>query len=91
VSDPALVDYCDRIEREFFRLKARPGTLSPSDFARVNAWFRDRIPLSAALEGIRASFEAQAGGRNREEEEVNSLAFCEPFVQAVLRKGSVGP
>lgn len=87
--DPALLAYCERIEHEFFRMKGRPGTLSPADFDRAGTWFRDGIPLAAALEGIRASFQAQAAGRNRDEEEVNSLAFCESFVEAAVRRGRV--
>lgn len=80
MKDPALLDYCERIEHEFFRLKGRAGTLSPADFARASEWFRSGIPLEAALSGIAEAFRSQAAGRYREVEEVGSLAYCESFV-----------
>jgi len=77
--DPALLAYCERIEREFFRSKGRPGTLSPADFARAEAWYRSEGPLETALSAIQRAFESHARGRDREVEEVNSLAYCEGF------------
>ncbi|HEY7817111.1 MAG TPA: hypothetical protein VIG29_02755, partial [Vicinamibacteria bacterium] len=76
MKDPALLEYCERIEREFFRWKGRPGTLSPADFARAQDWYRAHLPIEAALAAIERAFESQAGGRDRDSEEVNSLAFC---------------
>jgi hypothetical protein len=87
VKDAALLSYCERVEREFFRLKGRQGTLSPSDFARASSWHRDGVPVEAALEGITDAFQAQSGGRERGVEEVNGLSFCERFVEkAVARR-----
>lgn len=87
MKDAALLSFCERVEREFFRLKGRPGTLSPSDFARASSWYRDGVPIEAALEGIRDSFQVQSGGRERDVEEVNSLSFCESFIlKAVARR-----
>jgi hypothetical protein len=80
MKDPGLLEYCERIEREFFRRKARPGTLSPADFARAQEWYRGRIPIEAALAAIERAFESHAGGRERDAEEVNSLAYCESFL-----------
>jgi hypothetical protein len=80
VKDPALLAYCERVEHEFFRFKGRPGTLSPADFARVEAWYRAEVPLEAALAAIESAFRSQARGRDRELEEVNSLAYCESFL-----------
>jgi hypothetical protein len=79
LKDPALLGYCERVEHEFFRLKGRPGTLSPADFARAEAWYRSGIPLEAALAAIEQAFQSHARGRDRDAEEVNSLAFCESF------------
>ena len=79
MKDEALLDYCERVEREFFRLKGRPGTLSPADFARAQGWYRAEIPLEAALDAIERAFRSHAGGRTRESEEVNGLAYCEGF------------
>jgi hypothetical protein len=78
--DAALLAYCERIEHEFFRLKGRSGTLSPADFGRAEAWYRSEIPLEAALAAIERAFQSQARGRDRELEEVNSLAYCESFL-----------
>ena len=82
--------YCERIEHEFFRLKGRPGTLSPADFSRTREWFDAGIPLDAALEGVAGAFQAQSEGRDRDTDEVNSLAYCDPFVeQAIARRRSL--
>ena len=81
MKDPALLAYCERVEHEFFRFKGRPGTLSPADFARAEAWYRSGIPLEAALAAIERAFESHAGGRDRDAEEVNSLAYCEGFLE----------
>ncbi len=87
MKDPDLEAYCNAIESFFFRWKGRPGDFSPADFARLRTWFDARIGLDAVLEGIDDAFRTQAAGRNRNEEEVNSLAFCESFVrQAVKRR-----
>lgn len=87
MKDPTLLSYCERIEREFFRLKGRSGTLSPSDFARASSWYQEGIPLPAALEGILDAFRVQSEGRERGVEEVNGLSFCEGFVErAVARR-----
>jgi hypothetical protein len=86
MKDPALLSYCERIESEFFRLKGRSGTLTPSDFGRAKAWYQDGVPLVAALEGILEAFRAQAEGRERGVEEVNSLSFCQRFVETALAR-----
>ena len=78
--------YCERIEHEFFRHKGRPGTLSPSDFNRTREWFDAGVSLAAALEGVASAFRTHRAGRDRLEEEVNSLAFCEPFVEQALAR-----
>ncbi|MGH9323690.1 MAG: hypothetical protein ACRD21_06585 [Vicinamibacteria bacterium] len=80
MKDPELLAYCERIEHEFFRLKGRPGTLSPADFERATRWYREEVPLEAALEALRVAFASHAGGRDREAEEVNGLAYCENFL-----------
>lgn len=80
MKDEALLAYCERVEREFFRFKGRPGTLSPADFARAEAWYRSEVPLEAALAAIESAFQTHARGRDRDLEEVNSLAYCEGFL-----------
>ena len=86
MKDPLLEAYCNSIESFFFRLKGRQGTFSPKDFAKLRTWFEANIALDTALEGIEEAFQAQAAGRNRHEEEVNSLAFCESFILQLARR-----
>lgn len=82
--------YCERIEHEFFRLKGRRGTLSPADFSRTREWFDAGVPLDAVLEGVAGAFQTQSGGRDGGAEEVNSLAYCDSFVeQAIVRRRSL--
>lgn len=86
MKDTKLEAYCDAIENEFFRLKGRPGRLSPEDFRRAGEWYRQGLPLHAALQGIASAFAVRAGGRDQGVEEVNGLAYCEAFVSG-QRKG----
>ncbi len=84
--DTEFVTYCEHIEHEFFRLKGQRGTLSPADFARTRAWFESGIHLEAVLEGLDSAFRTQSAGRDRDAEEVNSLAFCESFVEQAMTR-----
>lgn len=84
MKDPGLERYCQQIESFFFRWKARPGSLSPEDFALVRRWFAEGVSLEAALQGIDEAFRSLRSGR--EGEEVNSLTFCEPFVERASRQ-----
>jgi hypothetical protein len=86
MKDEALLAYCERVEREFFRHKGRPGTLSPGDFARAQEWYRAEVPLEAAIAAIEKAFESQARGRDRDVEEVNSLAYCESFLEKGINR-----
>jgi hypothetical protein len=87
MKDAELDAYCNQVESHFFRLKGRPGMLSPEDFVRVRRWYEQGVPVEAALEGISTTFESQQAGRNAGIEEVNSLGYCETFVhQAVERR-----
>ena len=86
MNDPAFEDYCEQIEREFFRFKGRPGTLSPADFNRTLEWFRAGIPLNVVLEAIPDAFQTQSAGREGGVQEVNTLRYCEPFVERALAR-----
>ena len=79
MKDPELESYCRQIEAFFFQWKGRPGSLSPEDFAQVKHWFSKGVSLEAVLQGIDNAFQSLQSGR--EGEEVNSLTFCESFVQ----------
>ena len=81
MKDPELEAYCNQIESFFFRWKSRPGDLSPEDFGRVRQWFENGVPIEAVLEGISDAFRSNQKSRSAGIEEVNSLGFCEPFVQ----------
>jgi hypothetical protein len=87
MKDADLEEYCSQIESHFFRLKGRPGMLSPEDFHRVRRWHEEGVPIEAVLEGISMTFESQQAGRNAGFEDVNSLGYCETFIyQAVERR-----
>jgi hypothetical protein len=94
MKEDALIAYCERVEHEFFRHKGRPGTLSPADFARAEAWYRAEIPLDAAIAAIHNAFETHTHRRDRDAEEVNSLAYCESFFESLggkLNRRRAGP
>ena len=82
MKDPRLESYCEQIETFFFRWKARPGLLSPEDFALAKKWFEGGVSLDVVLEAIEAAFQSKKDGQ--EAEEVNSLSYCEPFVRRAL-------
>ena len=84
MKDAGLESYCRQIEAFFFQWKGRPGSLSPEDFARVKHWFSEGISLEAVLQGIDNAFQSLHSGR--EGEEVNSLLYCESFVQNASRQ-----
>ena len=87
-----LEAFCDRVENEFFRLKGRPGSLSPADFERTTKWFEGGWPIAAVIEGVRNAFAAVDSGRGAGVEEVNSLHFCEVFVEEAVRaRRTTGP
>jgi hypothetical protein len=90
MKDPRLESYCEQIETFFFRWKGRPGFLSPEDFARVKQWFQEGLPVEAVLEGIESAFQTQHTGREGEVEEVNSLGFCESFIQQAIERRRMG-
>lgn len=76
-------NYFTEIEEHF--QKAR-GTglflLSPVDWALIETWKNEAVPLEAVLRGIDAAFEKWRSRRVRIQR-VNSLAYC---AQAVLRE-----
>lgn len=86
MKDLDLEAYCESVENEFFRQKARPGMLSPADFARTKEWFEAGIPVSLVHEAIADAFTAQSASRGRHDEEVNSLAFVESFVKRAIAR-----
>lgn len=83
--------YCESIEAEFFRRKGRRGMLSPTDFARTKTWYDAGVALEEVFDGIASAFDTHAQGRHRDGEDVNSLAFCESFVERAVssRRGGV--
>jgi len=90
VIDSDFETYLESVEHEFFRLKGRRGMFSPADFSLTREWFDAGIPIDAVLEGMDGAFQAQSAGRDGESEEVNSLAYCDPFVeQAIARRRSL--
>jgi hypothetical protein len=86
MKDTNLEAYCSQIESHFFRLKGRHGMLSPGDFNRVRSWYEDGVPIEAVLEGIYTTFESHRAGRNAGVEDVNSLAYCETFINQAMER-----
>jgi hypothetical protein len=86
MKDPELEAYCNQIESYFFQWKAHPGFLSPEDFTRVQSWYENGVPVETVLEGISDAFLANQESRNAGVEDVNSLGFCEPFVESALKR-----
>ena len=66
------------VEERFRALRGRPLLLSPADFERARAWYRQGIPLWLVLETLEEVFR-QAAGR-KPPVRPRSLAYCEPAV-----------
>ncbi len=86
-------NYFTEIEEHFQRARATGlFLLSPLDWALIESWKNEGVPLEAVLRGIDAAFEKWRG-RKSKIQMVNSLAFC---AQAVLTeaqnmaRGTVG-
>jgi len=50
----------------------------------VKQWFSEGVSVEAVLQGIDNAFQSLHSGR--EGEEVNSLTYCEAFVQSASRQ-----
>jgi hypothetical protein len=89
--DAAEIEYFDRVEQHFARLRGSPLLLSPKDWALVAAWREAGIPLRVVLETLDHVF------RSRDKAEpgrpVLSLSYCKHAVQEafeVWREGQLG-
>ncbi len=84
--DRNFENYYEPIEQEFFRLKGRPGILSPTDFALTRSWYEAELSLSIVLEGMASAFKAHRAGRPNIEDNIGSLVYCQPFVEKAASK-----
>jgi hypothetical protein len=72
--------YFSEIEEHFQRRRGTLLLLSTLDWALIESWKEQGIPLQAVLRGIDAAFESHEK-RPRQGRKINSLAYC---TQAVL-------
>jgi hypothetical protein len=76
MSDPPDPDpYFQAIEEAFNRRRGAPLLLSPRDWALIDGWKREGVPLRIVLQGIENVFEAFAR-RRPGSRRINSLAYC---------------
>jgi hypothetical protein len=68
-------NYFTEIEEQFRKCRSEPVLLSPLDWALVESWKEQGIPLEAVLAGIERSFEKFKKGK-RSYRKVNTLAYC---------------
>ncbi len=76
-------NYFTEIEEHFQRARGQFRLLSPLDWALVEAWKNDGIPLEAVLRGIDVAFEKWRSRPARARAQtINSLAYCAQPVAA---------
>ncbi len=80
---PAEAAYYRSIEDAFARLRGTPFLLSPRDFALLQRWWAEEVPLAAVLAGLAEVF---AKRRERHDDPVSSLALCRHAVQRHARR-----
>jgi hypothetical protein len=75
-------NYFTEIENHFVSARGSPLTVSPLDWAVMEAWKNSAIPLEAVLRGIDAAFEKWRSRPARARiQKVNSVAYC---TQAIM-------
>lgn len=67
------IEYYRAVEDHFALLRGTPFLFSPKDFAFLNQWWREGVPLGAVLAGLAEVFERR---RERGDDPVSSLAYC---------------
>ena len=85
-------NYFTEIEEHFWRRRGTTLMLSTLDWALVEIWKDNGIPLEAVLRGIDATFE-KYDQRPSKTRKVNGLAFCAQAVLAAaeeIKEASVG-
>lgn len=68
-------DYFSDIEAIFIRRRGRNLFLSPKDWALMDSWQKQGIPLHIVIRSIEAVFDKKSGA-------VTSLAYCAPAIEA---------
>jgi hypothetical protein len=73
-------NYFTEIEEFFFdKRQTHRARFSPLDFALLEIWKDQGVPLQAVLKGIERAFE-------RKKKDINSLAYCVKFVEEVCEE-----
>lgn len=75
---PAETAYYRSVEDAFARLRGTPFLLSPRDFALLQRWWTEGVPLAAVLAGMVEVFEKR---RERNDDPISSLTYCRHAVQ----------
>jgi len=75
--------YYRAVEDHFALLRGTPFLFSPKDFALLNRWWREGVPLAAVLAGLAEVFERR---RERGEDPVSSLAYCRHAVASHAKR-----
>ena len=85
-------NYFTEIEEHFLRRRGGGLLLSTLDWALIETWKEDGIPLEAALRGIDSAFD-RYDQRPSQTQKVNSLAYCSQAVLAAaedMKEAAVG-
>ncbi|OYT73215.1 MAG: hypothetical protein CFK52_02830 [Chloracidobacterium sp. CP2_5A] len=81
--------YFSEIEAEFAARRGRPYRLSPLDWALIESWRKEGIPLPVVLRAIEQVFVARAKSASRQPKgrprPVRSLSYCQPAVEEAFQ------
>ncbi|QUW02665.1 hypothetical protein J8C06_10005 [Chloracidobacterium validum] len=79
--------YFSEIEAAFAARRRRAYHLSPADWALVECWRKEGIPLPVVLRGIEQTFAARAAARQPKGRlrPIRSLSYCQPAVEEAFQ------
>jgi chemotaxis protein histidine kinase CheA len=75
-------DYFTEIESHFAERRGTPFVLNAKDWALMQEWAREEIPLAVVIEAIDAVFDR----RDAEAKKVNGLSFCKYAVKEMWKE-----
>src|SRR6202049_502672 len=85
-------NYFTEIEEYFWRKRGAHLLVSPLDWAIVETWQKDGIPIDAVLRGIDSAFESYQRSRRGAGRPLKSLAYCvDAVLEAAAQKSEAGP
>ncbi|MCS7079549.1 MAG: hypothetical protein NZ585_05800 [Chloracidobacterium sp.] len=87
-------NYFSEIEAAFAAHRGKPYRLSPLDWALIEGWRKDGVPLPVVLRAIAQTFAARAKAAGRQPKgrprPVRSLGYCQPAVEEAFRAYQAG-